>query len=323
MVEEKQMDIRNNKPGIEIVFMAYNVILAGVWVLRAGQESVTPLMVFLHVGLAFLLLEMPRVGSETRFSLRILARFYPYLMWTLAWSEIGWLYNLTLPLVHDGSIKAADLAILGFHLNEEMSSFLSWTWLRNIMGLSYLSYYLLILGPPVALALRRRERELEYHTFGLLSTYLVCFVIYLVLPVLGPRDLAQSTGEVATGVGGLFGAVINAFFDAGDSLGTAFPSSHCAGSVAAALLIRRHFSRTTGLIASIWAGFIVVSTVYTNNHYAIDAVAGVAIAILVQILVSLYMSRPSSIPAPVTLRVVGTGLNLPGQNGPGRKGELS
>jgi len=302
-----------------MVFMAYNVILAGVWVLRAGQESVTPLMIFLHIGLAFLLLEMPRVGPETRLSLRILGRIYPYLMWTLAWSEIGWLYSLTLPVVHDGPIRAADLAILGFHLNEEMSSFLSWTWMRNIMGFSYLSYYLLILGPPVALALRRRERDLEYHTFGLLTTYLVCFVIYLVLPVLGPRDLAHATGEVAQGVGGLFGPVINAFFEAGDSRGTAFPSSHCAGSVAAALLVRRHFSRTTGLIASIWAGFIVVSTVYTNNHYAIDAVAGVAIAVMVQKLVSLNMSRPTRRAVPVSLDVAGAGLI----HESGRKGELS
>lgn len=317
------MDIRNDKPGIEILFMAYNVILAGVWVLRAGQESVTPLMVLLHVGLAFLLLELPRVGSETRVPLRILARIYPFLMWTLAWSEIGWLYGLTLPVVHDASIKAIDLAFLGFHLNEEMSSSLSWTWLRNIMGFSYLSYYLLILGPPVALAVKRRERELEYHTFGLLATYLICFVIYLAMPVLGPRDLAHSTGGVALGVGGLFGPVINAFFEAGDSLGTAFPSSHCAGSVAAAILVRRHFGRTTGLVASIWAGFIVVSTVYTNNHYAIDAVAGVAAAVMTQKLVLLYLSRPSRKAIPVILGVAGTGLDLSSHHRSTRKGELS
>ena len=317
------MDIRNEKPGIEILLMAYNVILAGVWVLRAGQESVTPFMVFLHVGLAFLLLELPRIGTETRLPLRILGRVYPYLMWTLAWSEIGWLYGLTLPLVHDGSIKALDLAFLGFHLNEVMSSFLSWTWLRNIMGLSYLSYYLLILGPPAALALRRREKDLEYHTFGLISTYLVCFVIYLALPVLGPRDLAHATGETAQGVGGLFGPIINAFFEAGDSLGTAFPSSHCAGSVAAALLVRRHFSRTTGLIASVWAGFIVVSTVYTNNHYAIDAVAGVATAVMTQKLVSLYLSGLTGKKVPATPGVARTGLNLSDRYRSRRKGELS
>ncbi len=317
------MDIRNDKPGIEIPLMAYNVILAGVWVLRAGQESVTPFMVFLHVGLALLLLEMPRVGTETRLPLRILGRVYPYLMWTLAWSEIGLLYDLTLPVVHDGSIKALDLAFPGFHLNEVMSSFLPWTWLRNIMGLSYLSYYLLILGPPAALAIRRREKELEYHTFGLISTYLVCFVIYLALPVLGPRDLAHAAGETAQGVGGLFGPVINAFFEAGDSLGTAFPSSHCAGSVAAALLVRRHFGRTTGLIASVWAGFIVVSTVYTNNHYAIDAVAGVATAFMTGKLVARYMSRPAGKKVPVTLGVARTGMNLSDGHRSGRKGELS
>ena len=275
------MDMNKEKPAVEIPFMFYNLILAGFWTLRAAREPEMPFMVFLHIGLFFLLMGTARIEVGNRGPTRLLLRLLPYLMWVLAWSEIGWLHRLTLPLFHDGGIRAVDLALFGFHLNEELASFLPWAWVRNVMGLSYLSYYLLIVGPPLVLAVRRQDGQLAHHTFGLMSTYLACFLFYLAMPVLGPRDLALAVGGAATGVGGLFGPVINAFFEAGDSLGTAFPSSHCAGSVASALLVRRHFGRTAGRFALAWAGFIVVSTVYTNNHYTVDALAGVALAIVI------------------------------------------
>ncbi|MEN8005929.1 MAG: phosphatase PAP2 family protein [Candidatus Krumholzibacteriota bacterium] len=317
------MDMKKEKPAVELLFMAYNVMLAGIWVLRAAAEPLTPLMVVLHVGLAFLFMEMPRSGPGTGRSLKILKQAYPYLFWTLAWSEIGWLYGLTLPVVHDRAVMAADLAVFGFHLNRVLPALLDWQWLRNVMGFSYLSYYLLILGPPLVLAVRKRGRELEQHTLGLMVTYLTCFAVYLVMPVLGPRDLAHAAGGIAPGVGGLFGPVINAFFEAGDSLGTAFPSSHCAGSVAAGLLVHRHFSRTTGLVCLTWAGFIVVSTVYTNNHYAIDAVAGVAVALMAWKLTSLYGGRVVKKSAPSPQSISQKKLGLPAPCGPERKGGLS
>jgi len=317
------MDMRYEKPAVENLFMAYNLILAAFWALQAAAEPVMPFMVFLHVGLAFLLMGVVRTGTESRLRLRILNQLYPYFMWTLAWSEIGWLYGLTLPLIHDGGIKAVDLALFGFHLNEELSSFLPWGWVRNVMGFSYLSYYLLIIGPPLALAVRKQERKLAHHTYGLMSTYLACFLFYLAMPVLGPRDLAHAAGEIAVGVGGLFGPMINAFFEAGDSLGTAFPSSHCAGSVASALLVRRHFGRTTGRFALGWAAFIVVSTVYTNNHYAVDAVAGVAIAVFILKVAIPFFSSPQGREFVATRGYPGADLNLSRRSESVKKGEMS
>lgn len=317
------MDLNKSKPGVAWLFMAYNVVLAGVWVMRAAHLSVTPFMVFLHVGLAFLFLEIPNMVDVTRLRWKILAGFYPFVLWSLAWSEIGWLYNLTQPAVFDGTIRALDLSMFGSHLNDHFAILFSWGVLRDFMGFSYLSYYLLILGPPLALALRRREKALSNHTFALITTYLVCFVIYLVLPVLGPRDLAHAAGETARGVGGIFGPVINAFFEAGDSLGTAFPSSHCAGSLASALLVRRYFRGAVGWAALVWAGFIILSTVYTNNHYAIDAVAGVLTALLIHKLVFVYLERPAGAMMIPTRSLAGKGLGMSRRIRPEGKGELS
>jgi membrane-associated phospholipid phosphatase len=305
------MDLKNETPGVESLFMIYNVILAGVWVMRAAQESVTPFMVFLHVGLACLFMEVGRPKSNAPVFSRILRGFYPFVIWTLAWTEIGWLYNLTQPVVYDGAVRAADLAMFGTHLNESLADLAPWSPMRNMMGFTYLSYYLLILVPPAVLALRKRGRELEYHTLGLMFTYLACFVIYLVMPVLGPRDLAQAAGNIAPGVGGFFGPVIDAFFAAGDSLGTAFPSSHCAGSVAAAYLVRRHFGKYVGWCAVCWAGLIVVSTVYTNNHYLADSVAGVALALITQNMLSIYAAWPAGKSAVAMGRISDPQLELP------------
>ena len=303
------MDLKRDFPQVDILFMAYNVLLAGVWLQRAGSEPVMPLMVCLHALVTILLVVKPGTDEGSRLPRRILEHLSPYLMWVLAWSEIGWLYRLTLPVVHDGGILALDRALFGFHLNQELSTLLPWEWLASVMGFSYLSYYLLILGPPVVLAIRKRERELYQHTFGLMTTYLACFLVYLLMPVLGPREVTAAAGEAAAVAGGAFGSAINTFFAAGDSLGTAFPSSHCAASVAAALLVGRHFGRTAGRLALTWAGFIVISTIYTNNHYAGDAVAGVGLAILIQtvVLSKTRGSREKMIPG--SLRHEGFGTN--------------
>lgn len=315
------MDLRRDTPAIQTLFMAYSLILAGVWAMRVPQASITPFMIFLHIGLAFLLLEWLRFKPDAPRTLHFLAGFLPFLLWAAAWWEIGWLYRLARPEVYDGAVKAIDHALFRVHLNEELSTWVPWVPVRNIMGLSYLSYYLLILGPTLVLAVRKRSRDLEYHTLGLLFTYLVCFVIYLLMPVLGPKESLVAEGAMVTGVGGLFGPLINAFFAAGDSLGTAFPSSHCAASVTAAILVRRHFGPGPGRLATVWAALIVISTIYTNNHYLVDAVAGVATSLVTSKLVELHWNRSTRKSAPAVSRVPGVEWEIPvlGQPAEGRK----
>lgn len=317
------MDLKRDTPAIQILFMIYSLFLAGVWVMRVPQESITPLMIFLHIGLAFLLLEILRVKPDAPRALHFLAGLLPFLLWAAAWLEIGWLYRLARPEVYDGAVKAIDHALFRVHLNEELSTWIPWAPVRNIMGLSYLSYYLLILGPTLVLAVRRRSRDLEYHTLGLLFTYLACFVIYLLMPVLGPKESLVAAGAEVTGVGGLFGPLISAFFAAGDSLGTAFPSSHCAASVAAAILVHRHFGPGSGRIAAVWAALIVISTIYTNNHYLIDAVAGVTTALVICKLVELYWNRSASKAGPAVMHVPGIDWGVSGIASQTERGGIS
>ena len=68
--------------------------------------------------------------------------------------------------------------------------------------------------------------------------------------------------------------------DQGDSWGAAFPSSHVAGAVVATLCALR-FWRPLGLVLLPLTIGLIFAVVYGQFHYAVDAVAGLAVAIAV------------------------------------------
>jgi membrane-associated phospholipid phosphatase len=267
------MDLKR-KPECDVMFGLYSVLLAMVWAVTVAHRPLALGMTAVHLGLAWLLFILPAPAGKAPAAAVVARRFYPFLLWGLAWSEVGWLYRLKLPVTWDDPIQTLDLLATGTHLNLKLAGWLPWPWLSELMHGLYLSYYLLILGPVVYLVWRRRD-QLEGHTANLMGTYLACFSVYLVLPVLGPRGFGN---EVAISRG-VFAGVMEAFFAAGDSLGTAFPSSHCAASLAAALSARAFLGPKTSGVLLVWALMIAVATVYTNNHYAIDGITGLGLAL--------------------------------------------
>jgi membrane-associated phospholipid phosphatase len=269
------MDLTRANHGLVRLFAVYSILVAGVWLARIGPSGIALAAASLHLLAAALLLAAGAGG-----------RMYAacWVLWLVAWAEIGLMFRLTSPEVHDATIRVVDRALFGEHLHLTLPARMAWGWLREIMGLAYLSYYGLIIAPPLILALRKRKSALARHAFGLMTVYLGCFAVYLLLPVLGPRMVAAAAEESVVQTAGSAAWLMNVLFAAGDSPGTAFPSSHCAASLAAALLVRRHFGRGAGWGALAWAGLIILSTIYTSNHYAVDAAAGVALAVLILML---------------------------------------
>ncbi len=275
------MDLRLSRwNSLSLLFAVYSIVAGLAWLVKGGTTPVALLAVGGHFALAgVLVIVFKNINPDFQFPRIVI--LVPWIFWVLAWSEIGWIYEIFPPVYFDQAIIQLDLAVFGNHLNETLPGWWSGGILREFFTGIYLSYYLLILGPPVVLAFRRRWTTLLDHTFGLMLTYLACFAIYLILPVQGPRDMALAAGGLAAEeFAGFFPQIMDALFRSGDSLGTAFPSSHCAGATASALLCRRFFSGRIGIVCGIWATLIVISTIHTNNHYAIDAVAGISLAAL-------------------------------------------
>lgn len=145
--------------------------------------------------------------------------------------------------------------------------------------LAYVSYYLLPIA--VAAAARRRGPEaFERAAFALLLGFYLAFLGYLLLPASGPRLPAAE--EARRLGGGAISDAVRAFLRAAESTTLdAFPSGHTAIAVISGALGWRVLTRGAAAAAWAWAAAIVFATVYVHVHYAVDVLAGLALAALV------------------------------------------
>lgn len=146
-----------------------------------------------------------------------------------------------------------------------------WTALSEVLHFAYVSYYGLMYVPPVLLWLRRRHREFAATLLAMVVVYTLCFATYTFFPVDGPRFLHGPSSAPD----GPIRAFVVALLESGSSRGTAFPSSHVAASLVAAICALR-FQRSVGVAVALLAAGLAVGAVYGGYHYAIDIVAGVA-----------------------------------------------
>jgi hypothetical protein len=151
--------------------------------------------------------------------------------------------------------------------------------ISEALHLAYALYYPLIGIPPMLLFFTGARRKLAATTLALVMVYAICFVVYPLFPVDGPRYLHGP----APAPDGPVRAYVLALLERGSSRGTAFPSSHVAASVVAALCALQH-QRRVGIVAAIVAGGLTIATVYGGFHYAVDALAGLALGVAVWLL---------------------------------------
>jgi membrane-associated phospholipid phosphatase len=125
--------------------------------------------------------------------------------------------------------------------------------------------------PPVVSGRRDGARR----TIALsVAAFYLCYVVFLVFPVAGPRYLFPPAETAATAVAP---ARLARLLEAGSAWGTAFPSSHVAVAVVASAIAWREWHRFGALLVTL-AALLCLGTVYGQFHYAVDAVAGIAVA---------------------------------------------
>jgi membrane-associated phospholipid phosphatase len=144
---------------------------------------------------------------------------------------------------------------------------------------AYCSYYFLPLAA-AAIAWRRGPDAFGQVVFPLLLGFYLTFLGYILLPASGPR--LPFPAEARALGGGAASDAARAFLRAAESTTLdAFPSGHTAIAVIAAACGSRLVGRGAATGLWLWAAAIVFSTVYIHVHYAVDVVAGLALAALV------------------------------------------
>lgn len=172
--------------------------------------------------------------------------------------------------------------------------------LSELLHAAYLSYYAIIVLPPLVLYLKRDRAEFARVTAGLLTIFALCFAIFIVFPVAGPRYEWPAPPGVYDGPIRRF---VLHVLEAGSSRGTAFPSSHVAVAAAQSVMTLG-WNRRFGVGLSIVTLLLAAGAVYGGFHYAVDAAAGGLIGCAVGTVFS-FAHRDESVGAEVATADLG------------------
>jgi membrane-associated phospholipid phosphatase len=194
---------------------------------------------------------------------------------------------------HDALVQGWEAALFGGQPSRDWwRAAPSQTW-SAVLHAAYFAYYVIV-PFPVALHLARGDRaRARSAVLTIMAAFLACYLWFVFLPVAGPyyefdrpdaRLLDNAPARLVYGV-----------LAGGSSFGAAFPSSHVAGTWAAVAATATGSPRWAAVLA-VPAALLTVGVVYTQMHYAVDALAGVAVAALA-VLVSRRLGRAAPLPA--------------------------
>ncbi len=161
--------------------------------------------------------------------------------------------------------------------------------------LAYVSYYPLPIA--VALLARRRGPEaFERAVFAMLLVFYASYAGYFLFPTSGPR--LSPVEEARLLGGGAISEAVRLFLHAAEKTRLdAFPSGHTAVALVCAASGARLAPRAAVLLLA-WAIAIVFSTVFIHVHYAVDVLAGAALAAAVLVTAGALARRLAPLGAP-------------------------
>ncbi len=136
-------------------------------------------------------------------------------------------------------------------------------------SLIYGALYAFLIALPVFVV--REEEHLLRTVRAYLSVWIVAYICFLAYPTVAPRpEEVTETGFGAWGLRLLYGM---------DPPHNCFPSLHVAHSFVSALTCFR-VHRGVGIAAIISASLVGLSTLFTKQHYVLDVIAGVLMAVV-------------------------------------------
>ena len=205
---------------------------------------------------------------------RFLAEFYPLLLTVALYTHVG-LVNAAGGASHDGRAQRWETLLFGGQPSLEWIRALPSPAWSTLMHAAYLSYYGVLAASPLGLWMSGRRGAARTTILLTMATFYVCYAIFFAFPVAGPRYLFPPAGNAATSVP--MAVLTRRLLEGGSAWGTAFPSSHVAAALVAVACAWRGW-RPLGAVLLPAALLMSVATVYGQFHYAVDAVAGAALA---------------------------------------------
>ncbi|MGQ0703068.1 MAG: phosphatase PAP2 family protein [Gemmatimonadales bacterium] len=258
--------------------LGYLAVASAVAAARAGQapEAAWTLVANALAATLVLLVQRPGLG---RFG-RTLRELYPLVLVVSLYGALD-LVNGRGGIgiaTHDRVVQRWEELLFGGQV--------SYTWWQSspsrlwstVLHAVYASYYPVVAAGPIWFLVRGQPVALRRVVATITVSYGLCFLVFLLYPVAGPNYVfPPPSPELLDNPAARF---VYGLLERGSSYGAAFPSSHVAAALAAALVTWQG-SRPLGFALLLPALILPVAVVYTQMHYAVDAVAGVVVGVIV------------------------------------------
>jgi len=167
-----------------------------------------------------------------------------------------------------------DFLIFGYQPAMHWGTVWDWYWLQELLHFSYFAYYLMIFGVPFYIYFRKKEEIFKRLVFNITFVFYCCYLIYMILPVIGGRALEGAFDLTIEYRYGIFTHIMAFIYRSTPHLGGAFPSSHVAIALTICLISMRYYKYLPYVLFPI-TFLLAVSTVYCHYHYFVDTIAGV------------------------------------------------
>ncbi len=260
---------------------------------------------------------MPMLGGRVAVVVVTLLLWRVYRRWPSRWtvflrvafqmSLLSWWYpdtyelNRFLPNL-DHHFAALEQALFGCQPALLFSQQWPQPLVSELLSLGYVSYYPLIALVTLYYFFRRYDRFL-YAVFIIMASFFLFYVIFDLLPVVGPQFYYEAVGTDLIAQGqfpdlglyffdhqecldipgwgdGPFHHLVQQAHDAGERPTAAFPSSHVGITTVLLWLARDTRCRWLFWTVAVFGLLMFFATFYIYAHYAIDALAGLVVGTL-------------------------------------------
>ena len=259
---------------LTIAYLTTTALLIGVlgralpdWPLRVAAHLVA------SAGLLLLLRPRPLPRM-----LVVIRDWHPLALFPLLYREVEVLAGAIGNWRLTATVAATEAALFGGHPSLYLSERLPFVPLSEFLHFCYLAYVVVI--PAVAAWWYFGGRRAAFHELLLLlaAVMYASYLFFILLPVDSPYYRFDRLA--APLAGHPFFDLVHAMSARGGARGGAFPSAHVSGAVVLLLVAWRHQRRLALGLLPIVLG-LIAATVYGRFHYAVDAIAGIGLALTV------------------------------------------
>ena len=280
--------------GPDLVFLTlFGTALLVAMAVYGGTFSAWHASIVMPLGIAGVLAASALLARKS--PVAILRDWFPLVAIVFLYENAHDLTNLVRPGIVDGALRRLDEALFSVEPALALQR-VTRPWLTEYMTFAYATYFayptvvlwLLYRATPQETPGTTKTRSfVQFREFGLALS--LCFYLgltgYVLVPAIGPRYAFPNEFAVPLDGYWLTGPAAEAWESLQTIKRDCFPSLHTALTAVSLLYMWRYrrewrwgrllFGLSTPLIVSLW-----VSTLYLRYHYAVDVVAGLALAVL-------------------------------------------